>query len=233
MFIGHFALGYAAKRWVPQLSLALLFAATMFADLVWPALVALGIERVRIAPGITAFTPLEFISYPYSHSLLALVLWGACVGWLCTRPAVARASAGKPPVPSRAFLIVLALVVSHWLLDVVTHIPDMPLYPGGPRYGLGLWNSVVGTIVMEIALFTIGVWIYVRSTTPRDRAGTWMLVGITAFLLIGFIVNASGTPPPSVTALWVMALVLAGVTLALAWSTDKHRAARGSPSGSQ
>jgi hypothetical protein len=85
MFIGHFALGYAAKRWVPQLSRAVLFAAALFADLVWPVLVALGVEQVRIAPGFTASTPLEFISYPYSHSLVALLVWGALLGWVCMR----------------------------------------------------------------------------------------------------------------------------------------------------
>ena len=96
MFIGHFALGYAAKRWVPGQSLAVLFAAAIFADLLWPVLVALGIEHVRIAPGITASTPLEFISYPYSHSLLTLTLLGALFGWAVTRPAFARA--GSAPV---------------------------------------------------------------------------------------------------------------------------------------
>ena len=85
MFIGHFALGYAAKRWAPRLSLAVLFAAAIFADLLWPVLVALGIEHVRIAPGITASTPLEFLSYPYSHSLLTLTLMGALFGWLAVR----------------------------------------------------------------------------------------------------------------------------------------------------
>ena len=85
MFIGHFALGYAAKRWVPRVSLAVLFAAAQLADFLWPVLVALGIERVRIVPGFTASTPLEFISYPYSHSLATLVLWGALFGWVCMR----------------------------------------------------------------------------------------------------------------------------------------------------
>ncbi len=85
MFIGHFALGYAAKRWAPSLSLAALFAAALFADLLWPVLVSLGIEQVRIAPGITASTPLEFISYPYSHSLLTLALFGAAFGWAVRR----------------------------------------------------------------------------------------------------------------------------------------------------
>jgi len=214
MFIGHFALGYAAKRWAPNLSLAMLFAAAVFADLLWPVLVALGIEHVRIAPGMTASTPLEFISYPYSHSLLTLTIFGALFGWTATRRATA------PVAPS---FVLMLLVVSHWVLDVVTHIPDMPLYPGGPKFGLGLWNSVAGTLVVETVLFACGVWIYARATKPRDAIGTWAFAGITAFLFVGFVVNANGTPPPSVAALWMMALGLGALTLWLAWFADSHR----------
>lgn len=215
MFIGHFAFGYAAKRWAPNLSLAVLFAAAIFADLLWPVLVALGVEHVRIAPGITASTPLEFISYPYSHSLLTLTLFGAFFGWVFTRRA--------PTAPSSPSVILMLLVVSHWVLDVVTHIPDMPLYPGGPKFGLGLWNSVSGTVVVETVLFAIGVWIYARATKERDAIGKWAFVGITAFLFVGFVVNANGTPPPSVAALWMMALGLGALTLWLAWLADRHR----------
>jgi hypothetical protein len=215
MFIGHFALGYAAKRWVPRLSLAVLFGAAVFADLLWPVLVALGIEQVRIVPGVTAFTPLEFISYPYSHSLLTLLIWGALLGAIAMRAVD----------DSHAFVVVLALVVSHWALDFITHIPDMPLYPGGPKFGLGLWNSVAGTMAVEAAMFAAGVWIYTRVTHPRDRIGRWAFVSITAFLAIGFLANADAPPPPSVTALWVMALALSAVTLGVAWWADKHRVA--------
>ena len=215
MFIGHFALGYAAKRWVPRVSRAVLFAAAQLADFLWPVLVALGIERVRIVPGFTASTPLEFISYPYSHSLVTLALFGALFGWLFThRPAA-------PKAPDA--LIIMLLVISHWALDVITHIPDMPLYPGGPKFGLGLWNSVAGTLVTETVLFAIGVWIYTRATAARDAIGTWALVGVTAFLFVGFVVNANGTPPPSVTALWMMAISLGALTLWLAWFADRHR----------
>jgi hypothetical protein len=215
MFIGHFAVGYAAKRWAPNLSLAVLFASAIFADLLWPVLVALGLEHVRIAPGITASTPLEFISYPYSHSLLTLALFGALLGWIVS--ALAR----RPLVA-----IVLALVVSHWVLDVITHIPDMPLYPGGPKFGLGLWNSVPGTLVVETVMFGAGVWIYAAATNARDAIGKWAFAGLTAFLFIGFIVNANGTPPPSVTALWIMALALGALTLWRAWLADHHRQPR-------
>ncbi len=226
MFIGHFALGYAAKRWAPSLSLAALFAAALFADLLWPVLVALGIEQVRIAPGITASTPLEFISYPYSHSLLTLTLFGAAFGW-AVRLRASRDAAPIAPIapvaPIAPAIIVFLLVISHWVLDVVTHIPDLPLYPGGPKFGLGLWNFVTATLVTETVMFAVGVWIYARATTPRDRIGTWAFAGVTAFLFVGFLVNANGTPPPSVTALWVMAISLGAFTLWLSWFADRHR----------
>jgi hypothetical protein len=224
MFIGHFALGYAAKRWAPGLSLAVLFAAAVFADLLWPILVALGVEQVRIAPGITASTPLDFISYPYSHSLLTLALFGAVFGWVAARASVSRF--GGQAAPIAPAIILAALVISHWALDVITHIPDMPLYPGGPKFGLGLWNSVPGTLATETILFALGVWIYARSTAARDAIGKWAFVGVTAFLFVGFIVNANGTPPPSVTALWMMAIGLGALTLWLAWFADHHRQAR-------
>jgi hypothetical protein len=223
MFIGHFAVGYAAKRWAPNLSLAILFAAAIFADVLWPVLVALGIEHVRIAPGITASTPLDFISYPYSHSLLTLALFGALFGWLSS--SVTQPIAHAAP-PARAIIVVLALVVSHWVLDVVTHIPDMPLYPGGPKFGFGLWNSVPGTLVIETIMFAAGVSIYAAATKARDATGKWAFVGLTAFLFIGFLVNANGTPPPSVTALWIMALALSALTIWLAWLADHHRQPR-------
>jgi hypothetical protein len=226
MFIGHFALGYAAKRWAPDLSLAALFAAALFADLLWPVLVALGIEQVRIVPGITASTPLEFISYPYSHSLLTLTLFGAVFGWAVSLRA-SRDAAPIAPIaltaPIAPALIVFLLVISHWVLDVVTHIPDLPLYPGGPKFGLGLWNSVTGTLVTETVMFVLGVWLYANATMPRDRIGTWAFAGVTAFLFVGFLVNARGTPPPSVTALWVMAIALGALTLWLSWFADRHR----------
>jgi hypothetical protein len=211
MFIGHFAAGYAAKRWAPRLSLAVLFGAAQLADLLWPVLVAAGVERVRIAPGFTASTPLEFLSYPYSHSLLTLVLWGTLFGWIVQR---------RAPGASLAPLI-LALVVSHWVLDYVTHVPDLPLYPGGPRYGLGLWNAPVAEKAIEVAMFAAGFWVYVRATSARDRIGRWATWGLAAFLLIGFLF--SGAPPPSIPALWSAAILLGSLTLWLAWWADRHR----------
>jgi hypothetical protein len=195
--------------------------------------VALGVEHVRIAPGYTQFTPLEFISYPYSHSLAMLMLWGVLFGWVATRgkrrasTSALGATVDKPVAPDVPVAPVLALlVVSHWVLDFVTHAPDMPLYPGGPRFGLGLWNSVAGTLAVETVMFVAGVWIYVGATRSRDAIGTWVFLGVTAFLGLGFVINASSPPPPSITALWVVALALGGLTLWLAWWADSHREPR-------
>src|SRR5262245_37296584 len=110
MFIGHIALAFAAKRVTPRVSLAMLLIAAQWADMVWPVLLAFGIERVRIDPGNTAFTPLDFVSYPYSHSLAALLVWGVLVG------SAYRGIAGG----RRTFVILVVLVLSHWVLDYVT-----------------------------------------------------------------------------------------------------------------
>jgi membrane-bound metal-dependent hydrolase YbcI (DUF457 family) len=214
MFIGHFALGFAAKRWTPALSLAVLFAAAQFADLLWPVLIALGIEQVRIDPGNTVAVPLDFVSYPYSHSLVMLVIWGALFGWIATKNSSDR----------RAFAVVWALVVSHWLLDVVTHRPDMPVYPGGPKLGLGLWNHANLERAIEVAMYAAGVILYARATSSRDAIGEVAFWSLAVLLPAGFL--ASSAPPPSVTALWATAMV--GSVIILLWSrwADRHREMR-------
>jgi len=215
MFIGHFALGLAAKRAVPRLPLAMLFVAAQFADLLWPVLVAVGIEEVRIDPGNTAFTPLNFVSYPYSHSLVLLVLWGVGLGAIYR-----RVGSG-----ARAWLVLALLVVSHWVLDFVSHRPDMPLYPGGPKFGLGLWNSITATRLVELTLYAFGCWIYVRSTRARDGVGRWAWVVLSILLLAAYFA-AGSQPPPSVTALWIVSMVGAVVTIAVSVWADRHRAPR-------
>jgi membrane-bound metal-dependent hydrolase YbcI (DUF457 family) len=213
MFIGHFALGFAAKRAAPRTSLATLFAAAQLADILWPVFVALGIEQVRIQPGITAFTPLDFISYPYSHSLLLLLVWGALFGALCATSTRNR----------RTWLVVGGLVVSHWVLDWITHRPDMPLYPGSARFGLGLWNSVPATIAVEIPMFVAGLWIYARATRARDAIGRRGFSALAGFLLVIYVANAIGPPPPSVTAIVVAGVAGAAVIVLWAWWFDRHR----------
>ena len=213
MFIGHFALGLAAKRATPEVSLAVLFSAAQLADLLWPVFLAAGLEQVRIEPGITAFTPLDFVSYPYSHSLILLVGWGLALALAC-RAFVRHGSV----VP-----IIAGLVVSHWFLDFITHRPDMPIYPGGPRLGLGLWNSIPATAAVEVPMFFAGVWIYARSTRARDGIGRWAFMGLMATLLLIYVASIFGPPPPSVRALVIT--MAAGSPLFIGWSwwADRHR----------
>jgi membrane-bound metal-dependent hydrolase YbcI (DUF457 family) len=213
MFVGHFALGFAAKRAAPRVSLAVLFAAAQLADLVWPLLVALGVEQVSIEPGITTVTPLDFISYPYSHSLVFLSIWGVVLGFAY------RQSTGERGV----FTLLAALVVSHWALDFVTHRPDLPFYPGSMRVGLGLWNSMIATVIVELVMFAAGVWIYARSTRARDRIGRWSFIALVAFLVLAHTGNLMGGPPPSVAAIWMVGLAGGAVLLLWSWWTDRHR----------
>ena len=213
MFIGHFAVGYAAKRAAPGLSLAVLFAAAQLPDLLWPLLVAAGIEQVRIDPGNTVVTPLDFISYPYSHSLLLLVVWGVIFGTLARAFSHAR----------RALVVVAALVVSHWVLDFLTHRPDMPLYPGGPKAGLGLWNFKAATVIVEVGMYAAGVWIYWHATRARDAIGRWASLALALVLLAIYAANVTGPPPPSIAAIWISGIAGGPLLCAWAWWADRHR----------
>ena len=213
MFLGHVALGLAAKRAAPRVSLTVLVLAAQLADVIWPALLALGIEQVAIDPGNTLVTPLNFISYPYSHSLFTLALWSIAFA------PVFGLSRGRRAVP-----ILAALVVSHWVLDVITHRPDMPIVPqSGLKLGLGLWNSIPATMAVEFAMYAVGVWIYVTATRARDRIGSWGFGVLAAFLVVVYLANVFGPPPPSVNAIWIGALLGAAVMTLWAWWVDRHR----------
>src|SRR5918995_2728329 len=143
MFAGHFGLALAAKTAAPRASLGVLTLATQWVDLVWPILLLAGLEHVRIAPGITEVTPLDFYDYPITHSLVSGVMWGGVVGLVY----------GKMAGYRKAALVAAMLVLSHWVLDFITHRPDLPLWPGGPKVGLGLWNSLEATALVEGAIF--------------------------------------------------------------------------------
>jgi hypothetical protein len=188
MFIGHFAVGFAAKKFAPRTNLALLIAAPCFLDLLWPFFLLLGWEHVRIDPGNTRFTPLDLYDFPWSHSLLMSIVWATLFA-LIYHP-ITRYWPGT--------VVIWIGVVSHWVLDWITHRPDMPLYPGGPRYGLGLWNSIAGTLVVELLMFAVGVWLYARTTCARDRIGQYAFLAYVALLLVFYIGDRFSSPPASV-----------------------------------
>lgn len=211
MFVGHMAVALAAKSVRRDVPLRVFLIATFALDLVWPVLLLLGVERVSIVPAATLFTPLVFTYYPWSHSLLMAAVWGMG-GYMLTRGRGAATA-----------WITAAVVVSHWFLDVVTHGEDLPLWPGrSPLFGLGLWNSIAGTYLVEGTLFAIGVALYLRATRARDLVGS---IALWAWLTVSAAMWASlpyGPPPPSVTAL---ALFSIGAWLLILWGAwaDAHR----------
>lgn len=186
VFLGHHAVAFAARRADPRLSLGVLVLAATFLDLVWPILLLFGIEHVEIDPGNTAFTPLNFTSYPITHSIPGVLAWSVALGllWYSRYKAV------------RGAVVVGALVFSHWALDALVHRPDLPVMPGGPHVGLGVWESVPATVMLELGLLGGGLAIYVRSTRARNATGRWALVALAAFLVTVFFANAFGPLPP-------------------------------------
>jgi membrane-bound metal-dependent hydrolase YbcI (DUF457 family) len=215
MFLGHFALGLAAKKLTPYTSLGTLVVAVQLLDLIWPTFLLLGIERVRVDPGNTAVTPLAFDHYPWTHSLALSVVWAA---------AFAALYAFFRRYPRGALVAGLG-VVSHWVLDFVSHRPDLPLAPGlTGRFGLGLWHSVPLTVAVEASLFACGVWLYARSTEPSDRLGTWALAGFAIALPIIYAASLFGPPPPSARAVAIAGQAQWLLVLWALW-IDRHRRA--------
>ena len=213
MFVGHFGVGMAAKPAARSVSLGTLFLAAQFLDLLWPTLLLLGLETVEVAPGSTKLTPLEFTHYPISHSLLAVLGWSAL--FAAVYYAIRRAA--KPA------WVCGALVASHWLLDALSHKPDLPLYPGGStQVGLGLWNHPPAAIGVELAMFVGGVWLYLRSTKATSRTGVWAFWSLMAFLVVIYVGNVAGPAPPSVSA---VAWTAQAQWLLVAWGywIDRHR----------
>lgn len=187
MFVGHYGVGFAAKRVAPRVSLGWWFLAVELVDGLWPIFLLLGWEEVRIHPGRTAVTPFEFTRYPITHSLVGGVAWSLLLALLY------RARKGT----TRDSLWLGAAVVSHWFLDVVVHEPDLPVAPGLPvRVGFGLWNHVAATLVVELALFTAGLVLYLKSTRGRGVAGHVSLWSFVVVILLLYAQAVFGPPPP-------------------------------------
>lgn len=217
MFAGHAAVALAARSRIPGLGLGLFFAAAFWIDLVWPLFILVGLESVRIDPGNTRFTPLAFDHYPWTHSLLLASLWAMAFGLLATRGRIRKGLVAAA---------VFAVVLSHWVLDFVTHRPDLPLTPGNsPEVGLGLWDSVPATFAVEGALLAAGVAAYLRATRARDRAGSAGLWALLGTIVLIWAIGPFAPPPPGPGAVVAAGLLLWLFVPWAAW-VDRHREPR-------
>jgi membrane-bound metal-dependent hydrolase YbcI (DUF457 family) len=215
MFIGHVATALAAKRIDPRPSLGTYVLAATWPDVLFSLLLLGGWEQVKIAPGHTAMMAMAFPHYPYSHSLVSALLAGAVMAalyWIFRRNA-------------RAAVVLAGLVLGHWLLDVITHVPDMPVGLAGPKVGLGLWKSIPATFAVEGLLFLAGVTLYRRATRARDAMGRWALAAFVVVLVMAYVAGPLGPPPPSATAVTVVNNVSLWLLIIWAIWIDRHRRA--------
>ena len=213
MFIGHFGVGLAGKKVDSKISLGTLFLAAQWLDLVWPVFILLGLEKVEIAPGMTASNPLDFIYYPFSHSLFFVIIWALIFGFVYYF--------FKKNIKSA--ILLGGLVLSHWILDWIVHVPDLPILPwGNLKVGLGLWDYPVIAVIIELAIFFSGVYFYLSVTKSKNKKGTFGFWGLITFFVVVYVMNLFGPPPPSVEAIGYAGL-LQWLFIPLAYWIDRNR----------
>jgi len=195
-------------------SLGTLVIAAAFLDVVWPVLVLLGVERFRIVPGFTAINPFDFVYYPWSHSLLMTAVWALLFAFLYLWARGDRVAAAWVGIA----------VASHWVLDFVSHRPDLPLYPGGgERLGLGLWQWLPATFAVEGLMFAAGIALYMQSTKAKDRTGTVAWWTFVALLLVLYIPEPWSPPPPSENAVAILGIIALAIFAPWAYWIERHR----------
>ena len=195
MFIGHFGAGFTGKKFDKNPSIGTYFMAAQFVDLLWPTMLLLGLEQVKIEPGNTAVTPLDFIYYPFTHSLISSVFLSSLFGLVYFL--------FKKNI--KASLVLGILVLSHWFLDLIVHRPDLPVIIGVDlKVGFGLWNSTAATVIAEGIVFFGGLFIYLKSTKAKNKTGIYALWGLVIFLIIIYITNLFGPPPDSTEAIGIV-----------------------------
>ena len=214
MFIGHYGVGYAGKQPAKELSLGTLFMAAQWLDLLWPIFLILGIEKVSISPAGSKI-PLEFNYYPFSHSLLFVLIWAILFSGFYY---IYRKN-------FRNALILGLLVISHWVLDLIVHQPDLPILTTGPFAGFGLWNIPAVAITVESLIFILGVYLYFSCTKPKDKTGTYASWGLVLFLVISHIMNLISPPPENVKLIAYVGLAMWLLVLWAYWA-DRHREMR-------
>ena len=218
MFLGHYGVAFALKRAEPKLSLGTLFVAAQLLDLLWGIFVLLSWEHARIVPGNTAVTPLEFWDYPISHSLIGALAWSivaaACYYSWPTRDTTRHWQA--------AALVGLA-VFSHYPLDVLVHVPDLPITGNdSAKLGLGLWNHPVATMVAELLVFGLGLAVYLALRSKRYPVRSGRLAILVIVLLGTYFASIYGPLPPNMTAVAVSDIGFILVVAALAAWADRR-----------
>jgi hypothetical protein len=215
MFLGHYGLALAAKRLEPKVSLGTLFFATQVLDILWGAFLLLGWEHVRILPDDNPLLVLQFYDYPISHSLVAALGWGLAAAVLYyswpTRDTTRHWQAAA---------LVGAVAASHWLLDLVVHLPDLPILDAeSPKFGFGLWRHVGVSVGLELVVLAAGFAVYVRSRSRRHPVRRIRLAIVLLPVVAIYLVSLLSSEPPSVTAIGLSVfLVLPLVSLLAAWA---------------
>jgi hypothetical protein len=175
MFVGHYSVAFAAKSEKNKIPLWVLFVAVQFLDYIWATLVLLGIEKLRVIKGFTAGSMLDSYFHPYSHSLVTAILWSsvAAIGYkvFCSRDGCYYTK--------YAPLIVGVAVFSHWILDLIAHPRDLPIYDNAWKVGFGLWNYRDPEFVLEVALLAIGIVLYLtRNVLSAARKAAVIAFGV-------------------------------------------------------
>jgi len=215
MFIGHYGPALAAKAPVKAIPLWVLFVAVQWLDVSWSALVLMGVEKVRIVPGFTEGSPLDLYYMPYTHGLIGSLILSFVFGVIALLFVHERGMA--------VVAVVAGAVFSHWLLDLVVHVPDLPLFDDSAKVGFGLWRWLWISLPLELITLLAGAIVYVRAIPSKTRRGdVWLWLFVVAMVALE-LYSAFGPIPPTPAAEAETALTAYGVLALLAGLVDWGR----------
>jgi hypothetical protein len=215
MFVGHYSVALAVRTEQNKIPLWVLFVAVQFLDYIWATLVLLGIEKLRVIKGFTAGSMLDSYFHPYSHSLIAAVLWsgvaGLCYKLFCRWLGYAYTKS--------AALVVGAAVFSHWILDLIAHPHDLPIYDNTAKVGFSLWNYRDPEFALEVALLALGIALYLaRNVMPAIRKGAVIAFGIALVVIqIGdtYVPRAPLSDKATALGVWIFYTLFVLIALAV------------------
>jgi hypothetical protein len=211
MFVGHYGVAFAVKRWEPRIPVWLLFVAAQFIDILWAPFILLGVEHARVVPGFMPANPLDLYYMPFTHGLLTALAWSvlfyAVVRYITCRE-----------WPVRAPILLGATVFSHWVLDFLTHGPDLPIWGDQDKVGLGLWNHPTLSLLAEAGVLLGGVWL--SGLGRGGRWGWWVFAAVMLAIQFG---NVLGPPPPGITTVAGSAIIAYAAFALVAWWLERRR----------